>query len=187
MDTPTYDQQVFLLKLARKAIASVFNSTQPEMDAGGDSFFKEHRGVFVTLHKEGMLRGCIGYVQAVKPLAGAVVDMARAAAFEDPRFPSLAPDEFDSIDIEISIMSPLEPAHSIRDVVVGKHGIVIRRGMMQGLLLPQVAVEENWDRETFLMHACSKAGLISSAWEDDETSILIFTAEVFSEKSLNRG
>jgi len=143
---------------------------------------EEKRGAFVTLHKHGELRGCIGYVEAVKPLYEAVSDMAVAASTEDPRFPPVVTDELESIDIEITVLSPLREIDDPESVVVGKHGLVIRRGMRSGLLLPQVPVEQGWNREQFLDHTCLKAGLPPGTWKDNETTLLVFTGEVFGER-----
>jgi AmmeMemoRadiSam system protein A len=142
----------------------------------------EPRGAFVTVHKKGKLRGCIGYVEAIKPLDQTVQEMAVAAAFQDPRFPPLAPDEFEDIDIEISVMSPIRKIDATGDIRVGTHGIIVKRGYSQGLLLPQVATEQGWDRDTFLEHTCYKAGLPGDCWKKPDTEIYIFSAEVFSEK-----
>ena len=143
----------------------------------------EPRGAFVTLHKHGALRGCIGYVEAIKPLYKTVQEMAIAAAFQDPRFPGLKADEFNNIEIEISVMSPLEKITDVNKIEVGKHGIIIKSGFNSGLLLPQVATEQGWDRDTFLEHTCYKAGLPGNIWKKPDTEILIFSAEVFSEKA----
>ena len=171
-----------LLKLARDTIKAKLNGKPlPKFDPFTDTL-KEPRGAFVTLHKHGSLRGCIGYVEAIKPLWQSVQDMAIAAAFQDPRFPPLMPDEFDDIDLEISVMSPIRKISSIDEIEVGKHGIIIKKGFNQGLLLPQVATEQGWDRDTFLEHTCYKAGLYGDCWKDPDTEIYIFSAEVFSEK-----
>lgn len=139
----------------------------------------ERRGAFVTLHKNGQLRGCIGYIEGHRPLWETVRDMAIQAAFHDPRFPALSPQEFPLIDIEISVLTPLEPLKDISDIEIGKHGLVIRKGFYSGLLLPQVAAEYGWDRETFLEWTCRKAGLPPDAWKSKDVEIYIFSADVF--------
>ena len=140
---------------------------------------KQQRGAFVTLHKNGELRGCIGYIVPYDSLDSTVKKMAVAAAFEDPRFPPLRKEEFEEIDIEISALTPLKKINNINEIEVGKHGILIRKGPYSGVLLPQVATEYNWDRITFLSQTCMKAGLHSNCWQDEDTEIYIFSAEVF--------
>ena len=142
---------------------------------------KEICGAFVTLHSQGMLRGCIGNIVGRRPLIDTVRSMAHAAAFEDPRFPALTAGEFDVIDIEISVLSPLHEISSIDEIETGVHGILITKGFNSGVLLPQVAVEQGWDRDTFIMHTCLKAGLPADAWKDPSAKIEIFSAVVFSE------
>ncbi|MGC8719766.1 MAG: AmmeMemoRadiSam system protein B [Thermodesulforhabdaceae bacterium] len=139
----------------------------------------ERRGAFVTIHKNNQLRGCIGYVEGHRPLWETVRDMAIHAAFHDPRFPALSPQEFPFIDIEISVLTPLERLKDISDIEIGKHGLVVRKGFYSGLLLPQVAAEYGWDRETFLEWTCRKAGLPPDAWKSNDVEIYIFSADVF--------
>ena len=140
---------------------------------------QEPRGAFVTLHKEGMLRGCIGHISADHPLHTTIKDMAIAAAFEDPRFPPLTRKEFDKIDIEISALTPFKRITDINEIEVGKHGLYLKKGFYSGLLLPQVATEYGWDRITFLEHTCNKAGLPKDAWKEKDTEIYMFSADVF--------
>jgi AmmeMemoRadiSam system protein A len=140
---------------------------------------KDKYGVFVTLKIKGNLRGCIGYVEGIKPLQEAVIDMALSAAFKDPRFSPLEKSELSDLHVEISVMSPLEEIGSPDDIIVGTHGLVIEKGFNRGLLLPQVATEYHWDKETFLAHTCLKAGLPKEAWQDKDTKILVFAANVF--------
>ncbi len=178
------NEKKYLLKLARETIHELltknrFLETQPPTKK-----LEEKYGVFVTLYKNGNLRGCIGYVEGSKPVYRAVMEMAKSAAFEDPRFPPLTLAEFSQITIEISILSPLRRIHNVDEIQVGIHGIVISRGFSRGLLLPQVATEWNWDREQFLEQTCLKAGLPPDAWKDPETEIWIFSAEIFSEKDV---
>ncbi len=140
---------------------------------------KENRGAFVSLHKRGELRGCIGYIEGQGPLHKTIEKMAEAAAFQDPRFPPVTEKEVPELDIEISVLTPLKKITDINEIEVGKHGIYIKRGWYSGLLLPQVATEYGWDRETFLEHTCQKAGLPSHAWKDKDTEIYIFSADIF--------
>ena len=148
-----------------------------------DPFYRKAHGLFVTLHKEGNLRGCIGYIEGIKPLSEAFFDMAESAAFHDPRFPALKADELEDIDIEISILSPLEEMPSYQDIIIGKHGIIIKNGPRQAVFLPQVAPEQGWNLKTTLQHLCLKADLPVNAYLQADTDFYVFTAEVFSESS----
>ena len=170
-----------LLDIAKKAIvAKISNEAMPELKVDSENL-KSKRGAFVTLKKNGNLRGCIGYIKPVKALGETVQEMAVAAAFHDPRFPSLKPDEVRDLTFEISVLSPLKRIKDINEIEVGKHGLYIVRGYKSGLLLPQVAVEYEWDRETFLQETCYKAGLSIQAWMDKETEIYIFSADYFGD------
>jgi AmmeMemoRadiSam system protein A len=141
------------------------------------------RGAFVTLktRAEGRLRGCIGHLEADRPLEQAVQEMAIAAATEDPRFPAVTPEELDTLGLEISVLSPLERVRP-EDVEVGRHGLLVQFRGRRGLLLPQVAVAQRWDRETFLDHTCRKAGVPAESWRDPDCVLLAFTATVFAEE-----
>jgi AmmeMemoRadiSam system protein A len=177
----TAKDKAALLDIVKKTIASkVNNKVLPLAEADSD-ILKEKRGAFVTLKKRGHLRGCIGYIKAVKPLWDTVQEMAVAAAFHDPRFPSLKPDELKDLSFEISVLSPLRRINNINEIEVGKHGLYIVRGYNSGLLLPQVAVEYGWGRESFLAETCYKAGLPPQAWMDNETEIYIFSADYFGD------
>lgn len=182
-DELTPQEQQSLLGIARATIESrVRGQEVPEPKAATERL-REPRGVFVTLHKGGELRGCIGYVEPYKPLYQAVRDMAIAAATEDPRFSPVRPDELGATDIEITVLSPLRPIATPESVVVGKHGLVIRKGYRSGLLLPQVPVEQGWNRQQFLEHTCLKAGLPRNAYLDKDAQLFVFTGQVFGEKS----
>ena len=138
-------------------------------------------GAFVTLKSNGSLRGCIGRISSNRPLLQTVKEVAVSSAFEDPRFPPLTKSEWPSIRVEVSVLSPFERVEDPRSVCVGTHGVMIRRGFNSGLLLPQVATEQGWDREEFLSHACRKAGLPPDAWKDPNTQIEVFSAMVFEQ------
>jgi len=140
---------------------------------------RERLGAFVTLKLADNLRGCIGNVQGTDALYRTVWDMARSAAFRDPRFPPLTEDEFGRVEYEISILSPVEPCPDPALVEVGRHGLIMSRAGRSGLLLPQVPVEWGWDRETFLAQTCRKAGLPRDAWKEPDTGIFWFEAVVF--------
>ncbi len=178
------DQQVKLLKLARNTIAVKLGLGTGEKPEFNDAIFGEKCGAFVTLHIRGRLRGCIGYIKGVKNIPETVTDMAEASAFKDPRFPPLRKEEYNDIDIEISVLSPIEPVESVSDIMVGRDGLIISRGFNSGLLLPQVPTEQGWDLETFLVNTCYKAGLPGNAWQQKGTKIEKFSAQVFGEKEL---
>lgn len=140
---------------------------------------REPRGAFVTINKKGALRGCIGHIRGIKPLYRTVEEMAAAAAFDDPRFPPVTKAELKDLEIEISVLTPLRQIDDVEEIEVGKHGIYIEKGFYSGLLLPQVATEYGWDRNTFLEHTCRKAGLSPDAWKQKDTKIYIFSADIF--------
>lgn len=168
-----------LLALAREAV-SRFVKTGSVVDAPAGPAFAAPRGVFVTLRKRGSLRGCIGYVEPIRPLGRAVVETAVLAASEDPRFPAVREDELGTLAFEISVLTPARDLSEPREVEVGRHGLIISRDGRRGLLLPQVATENGWDRETFLEEACLKAGLPRDAWRRG-AKIQVFEAVVFGE------
>jgi len=168
------------LAAARESIEAVLEKRQLQPDITKyTGVLTEKRGAFVTLTIDGRLRGCIGYIQAVKPLYETIAEMAVQAAFHDPRFPSLTKSEFNSIDIEISVLTPMIIEKNPENVVVGRDGLYIVRGYNSGLLLPQVPVENSWDRETFLNQTCIKAGLPPGTWKEAETQIYRFQADIF--------
>ena len=172
-----------LLDLARKSIEYYLNHKKHYiLDNQNNPIFLEERAVFVTLHKDENLRGCIGHMHARMPIYKAVIEMAVAAAFEDPRFPSVQKEELDKIEIEISVLSPMERISDYKQIRMGIDGVWIKKGFRSGVYLPQVATDTGWDRETFLRSLCSsKAGLPADAYKDSETEIYIFQVEKFSE------
>ncbi|HID73618.1 MAG TPA: TIGR00296 family protein [Thermoplasmata archaeon] len=156
----------------------------PDLSRG----FDEECGAFVTLvtHPDRDLRGCIGYIEAVKSLRETLEDVAISAATRDPRFPPVRAGEMDRLVVEVSLLTPLDriPAHGeeiIHHVEIGRHGLVVERGPYRGVLLPQVPVKYEWDVPTFLAHTCAKAGLPPDAWLDPLTTFHRFGAEVFEE------
>jgi AmmeMemoRadiSam system protein A len=169
------------LRLARNAIRE-FLETKNELEPPDNPVFNELRGVFVTLKIEDELRGCIGYAEPQVPMGRTIVRCAIHSATEDPRFLPLKLSELDAVRIEISVLTPLQKITDPTEIEVGKHGIVIASGLRRGLLLPQVAIEYDWDRETFLKYGCQKAGLHNDAWKLPLTNIYIFSAEVFGEE-----
>lgn len=180
----TEDEQKILLKTARLSILQHFDKSIKEFPKGTKQL-SLNCGAFVTLHKNTNLRGCIGYISAAKPLMETIKEVAKSSAFNDPRFPPVTRDEVDELEIEISVLSPFREITNIHEIKVGVHGILIRKGYMSGLLLPQVATEYGWDRETFLTHTCHKAGLPGGAWKEKGIEIEIFSAVVFNEKIIS--
>lgn len=169
-----------LLQLARQAIRSrCLEEPMPSTTTDSDRL-KEKRGAFVCLHKGEDLRGCIGMIEAKAPLLETVGSMAVQAAFSDPRFCAVQADELDDLEIEISVLTPLEPVSDASRIEIGKHGLYIRKGYHSGLLLPQVAVERGWSPTELLEWTCKKAGLPDQAWKDPDTEIFMFSADVFS-------
>lgn len=180
----TLDEKKTLLKIARETIELwVRNGKRSSLPEAAGNLAAE-AGAFVTIHKHGRLRGCIGNMVGSGPLIEMVQNMAIASSTEDPRFDKVAPDELKDIDIEISVLSPLKKITDAEEIEVGKHGIILGKGWNRGVLLPQVATEQGWGREEFLANTCLKAGLPPDAWMDPGTTIEIFSAEVFGERSV---
>jgi len=176
------EQQHELLRIARDAVEAAVAGAPLPKPVSDDPELKAPCGCFVTLKNRGRLRGCIGQFTSDKPLIRLVVEMARASATSDPRFLAdrIRPDEIDRLDIEISVLSPLEPTDDPLSLELGTHGIYIKRGSASGCFLPQVATETGWSKEDFLSYCCShKAGLPPDAWKEAETQVYLFTADVF--------
>jgi hypothetical protein len=178
-------------KLNNSAIVNIVKQTLKEKFEGNDfipsaeemGLLKEPLGVFVTLKKDGKLRGCIGNFESQKPLWQNIKEMALASAFEDDRFTPLQKEELKNLEIEISILSPMKKINSIEEIELGKHGVYIKQGRQNGVFLPQVAKSTGWDKETFLNKLCmEKAGLEAGCWNNPKTEIFIFTSLVVSEK-----
>jgi AmmeMemoRadiSam system protein A len=182
MNLSTADKQL-LLQVARDSIAAQLKGKAATPVQATSPVLEELRGAFVSLHRRGQLRGCIGYIEAIKPLLQTVREMAPAAAFQDPRFRPLQADELADLEIEISVLTPMRLIKSVDEIEVGTHGLYIVRGLNRGLLLPQVATQYHWDRPTFLAQTCNKAGLPGDAWKDPGTQIFIFRAEIFADHS----
>jgi AmmeMemoRadiSam system protein A len=177
------DEQIRLLRLAHDSILSALERREIALDPP-TTHFDEPRGVFTSLYLHGELRGCVGYVLPVSSVYRAVGETARAAAFEDTRFYPVTREEAPHLKIELSVLSPPQPIRA-EAVEVGRHGLLISMGGQRGLLLPQVPVEHNWDRTTFLEQTCRKAGLPLDAWKKGAV-IEAFTAEVFGDKPETR-
>jgi hypothetical protein len=177
------EEKQILLKIARNTLETYVKSRKvPPVNVDDYPNLKQEAGVFVTLNKNKQLRGCIGYIRPIAPLAQAVSKMAIAAATEDPRFSPVTQDELKDIKIEITVLSELIRINNIEQIEVGKHGLYIVKGLNSGLLLPQVATEHGWNREEFLVHTCYKAGLPPNAWKEKDTEIFIFTGSIFHEE-----
>jgi len=176
------EEKQTLLLLARTTVERVVRGDEPPPLPEGPPAIKQPMGAFVTLHYKGSLRGCIGMMEAREPLDETVREMAEAAALRDYRFHPVTPPELADIEIEISALSPLRRITNISGIEIGTHGIWITKGMNRGVLLPQVATEQGWDRMTFLQQTCRKAFLPPDAWKDPETIIEIFSAQIFREK-----
>jgi AmmeMemoRadiSam system protein B/AmmeMemoRadiSam system protein A len=171
-----------LLALARKSVEhAVTEKTAYEPAASADDALNQERGAFVTLKESGALRGCIGYTSAIKPLYLTVRDTATYAALQDPRFKPVSTSELTLLNYEISVLSPLRRVMDIQQIKIGQHGLLMKNGNSEGLLLPQVPVEEKWDRQKFLEETCAKAGMNFDCWKDEDTDIFSFTAVVFGE------
>jgi len=182
----TPGERAALLALARAAIRHHLGlGPRPEVPETGG--LGAPRGAFVTLHRRGELRGCIGRFEPARTLARTVAAMAVAAATDDPRFPPVEPEEVDEIQIRVSALGQRRRLPDPSGLVVGEHGLVVQRGWQRGALLPVVAVERGWDAPTFLKHACLKAGLPADAWRDPLTSLEVFGAEEFGEPSEEAG
>lgn len=174
--------QAKLLRIARETIDSHIRTRKtPEFSVEEPELLRKS-GAFVTLKSQGRLRGCIGYIEGIKPLYQTVIDLAIAAATQDPRFRPVTEHEIEHLELEISVMTPLRKVASPDEVEVGAHGIFMKRGFRSGLLLPQVATEHHWDRKTFLEQTCLKAGLSPQDWNDPKTEIFVFSAHVFHEQ-----
>jgi len=183
----TVEQKMVLLAIARESVRAAADGKPLPTFKVDDPMLQERWGVFVTLTRDGELRGCLGEFVGREPLYEAVAERARASSLEDPRFPSVVPAEVDDLHIEISVLRPLKKIESVDEIEVGRHGLYISRGYFRGTLLPQVASERNWNRETFLRHTCVKAGLRPDAWEDPDTEIFTYEADVFGEGDLEGG
>jgi len=176
-------QRKKLLEIARGSINTYLQTGKKMELSETDPVLIKEMGAFVTLNKHGELRGCIGNLSASGPLYLTVRNMAVEAAIDDPRFSALTLSELKDVEIEISVLSPLKRVDSADKIILGKHGVLVRKGDQGGVFLPQVATETGWSKEEFLNNLCAhKAGLAQDAWKDKGTELYIFEAEVFSEK-----
>jgi AmmeMemoRadiSam system protein A len=175
------EERAQLLRLAHDSIISALEFREIPLEPP-TLHLAESRGVFTSLHFFEELRGCVGYVLPTLPVYRAVAETARAAAFDDNRFPPVTKEEAPHLEIELSILSPPQAIRP-EDIEVGRHGLLISQNGRRGLLLPQVPIEHEWDRTTFLEQTCRKAGLLLNAWQKGAT-IEAFTAEIFRDQAL---
>jgi MEMO1 family protein len=171
-----------LLKLARRTIECGLSGDSFPEYTGSSTKLTRKGAAFVTLWKEGELRGCVGYTEAIYPLWETVALVASGAAFRDPRFPGVMKGELKDIRIEVSVLSELRPIKSVDEIIVGTHGVVIRKGGNSGLFLPEVPVQQGWNREEYLENLCRKADLPPGSWKEKDARLYIFTTEAFSEE-----
>ena len=176
----------YLVEIAKEAVATYLERDRriviPE-DCPDE--LKEELGVFVTINKKKRLRGCIGYPEPVKSLIEATIDVAIAAAFDDPRFPKLTSDEYGDLDFEVTVLTLPElievasPKQYFDEIEIGRDGLIIQKGYARGLLLPQVAPENGFDTEEFLEHTCMKAGISADSWMDESCDVYKFQGQIF--------
>ncbi len=175
-------QRHALLKVAKDTVTAAVSHKPPPKVEADDPELTAHCGCFVTLKNHDQLRGCIGQFTSEKPLVELIIDMAKASATSDPRFLNdpITSNELPALDIEISVLSPLEKTTDPLSLRLGVDGIYIKKGYLSGCFLPQVATETGWTKEQFLSYCCShKAGLPPDAWKDPKTEVYLFNAEVF--------
>jgi AmmeMemoRadiSam system protein A len=169
------DDHADLLAIARDAIAAWLGHAP--MPRPRRAVFEQPAAAFVTLHASGKLRGCIGHLEADRPLADVIAACAVSAASADPRFPPVSAAEFERLSIEVSVLAPFELVHAFAEVEVGRHGLLVERGRRRGLLLPQVASEWGWSVTEFVAHTCRKAGLPVDAWPAGGAELYRFEAQ----------
>ena len=175
------DDRRRLLAIARRALEARVRREREPVPPGGGAL-ERLAGAFVSIHSGDDLRGCLGRLGSDWPIGRVVAHLGRAVADSDPRFRPVILDELDTLSIEISALTPEREVQSIEDIEIGRHGLIVERGYRRGLLLPQVASQQRWDVETFLAHACIKAGLPHDDWHRD-ARVLIFEAQVFAENT----
>lgn len=175
------DDRGRLLALARRALDARVHRQPPPAPVQGGAL-DASCGAFVTIRCRGELRGCLGRLETDAPLGYTIAHLAASVCDSDPRFEPVSPMELHEIDIEISVLTPEREIESIAEIEVGRHGLIVEQGFRRGLLLPQVAVEQMWDVETFVTHTCRKAALAPDAWRSG-ARILVFEAQVFGELS----
>lgn len=171
-----------LLAIARQAIETCVRTGSFNAEPREEMALNRRNGCFVTIKQRGQLRGCIGNFQSEHPLFREVAEMAVASATKDPRFYPMKEEDITDFALEISVLSPLRKIDNIQEIEVGRHGIYLEKGFYRGVLLPQVATEHGWDRETFLKQTCLKAGLPTNAYAAEDAGIYVFSAQIFGEE-----
>lgn len=180
-----------LVKMARRAVTEFLRSNSTVDDTKFNSEFDFNSGVFVTLNKQDSLRGCIGYPIPIKKLSYGLIDAAISAATQDTRFSPVSVDELDKITFDVTVLTPPveikveEPTEYLKEIKVGRDGLIVENSYSSGLLLPQVPIEYDWTVEEFLEHTCQKAGLGKDAWKDNDTKISRFEGVIFKEETPN--
>jgi AmmeMemoRadiSam system protein A len=180
MPSLSEEDRIAILELARQGVLHAICHERPLSSFPTTGIFAERRGLFVTLHVAKKLRGCIGMVEGNAALGETLTRCAADAALHDPRFSRMRAEEMDTLEIEVSLLSPLQPIRP-EEVEIGTHGLLVERGPRRGLLLPQVALEHRLSREQFLSETCAKAGLPRDAWKDPETKLQGFQCEIIAE------
>jgi MEMO1 family protein len=177
------EQEKYALNMARETVTEYLKNGNTKEFKPKEAVWQENCGAFVTYHNKGRLRGCIGYIIGQGPLEKTIKDLSIKSAVQDTRFEQITYDELKDIDIEISVLSLIKKVASADEIVLGKHGVIVKQGYNQGVFLPQVATETGWTKEEFLGQLCSqKAGLAEDAWQTDDVELFVFTAQVFGEK-----
>lgn len=176
-------EKEILLSIARQAIEQYVRTGDFEVEPREEKSLNTRSGCFVTIKQDDRLRGCIGNFQSELPLFEEVAQMAISSATKDPRFYPMTEGDLNSFDLEISVLSPLHKIDEVEEIEIGRHGIYLEKSFHRGVLLPQVAAEHGWDRETFLKQTCIKAGLPTDAWKNEDAEIYIFSAQIFAELS----
>jgi AmmeMemoRadiSam system protein A len=178
----TDEEKKLLLSAVRNQIERELKLTSEVVAIPTGGVFDSLSGCFVTLHKNNDLRGCIGFIKGIEPLRKTILEAAHLAANEDPRFPPVKAKEWQHINLEISVLTPPFDMPNYDDIIVGTHGLIVREGYRSGLLLPQVPIEHNMNKEEYLSSLCQKAGLPPKLWTQKQLRLQAFTAEVFSEE-----
>lgn len=174
-----------ILGLARRAMESYVENGVIIKYTTVNENFKQRAGAFVTLHKDGKLRGCIGMIEADKPLFETIIEMAIEASTADPRFDRVEKNEIQDIEVEVSVLFPKKRIKSLDEFELGRHGVIVKRGYASGVFLPQVAIETGWTKEEFMENLCEgKACLPPDSYKDKDTEVYIFEAQVFNEKEI---
>ena len=176
----------YLVEVAKNAISTYLETgRRPFIPEDCPEELKEELGVFVTLNKKHRLRGCIGYPEPVKSLIESTIDVAIAAAFDDPRFPELKKEEYNDLEFEVTVLTQPElieiahPDQYLKEIEIGRDGLIIQKGYARGLLLPQVAPENGFSVEDFLDHTCMKAGISADSWMDESCDVYKFQGQIF--------